>query len=178
MRKISNHSPLVITIWGRSSSPPTVATYFDTTLLREDRSRAALLNAWKGTQPPSSLDADWPGWLEEATIRVLICNGRLVREKRRAKGARIRELQHKIRLAEIQLQSNLEDEPVRDILLVAQGHLPDSLQKQVVRNHQLSAATWFRYNDMCSKRFFDFHRIGRKRTLLKELSTEDGEVTG
>jgi hypothetical protein len=48
----------------------------------------------------------------------------------------------------------------------------------MVRNHQLSAATWFRYGDMCSKRFFDFHRIGRKRTLLKELSTEDREVTG
>jgi len=115
--------------------------------------------------------------LEATTRRVLICNGRLAREKRRAKGARIRELQHKIRLAKIQLQSNPEDEPVRDILSVAQGHLTDSLQKQVVRNHQLSAATWFRYDDTCSKRFFDFHRIGRKRTLLKELSTKDGEVT-
>jgi hypothetical protein len=47
----------------------------------------------------------------------------------------------------------------------------------VVRNNQLSIATWFRYDDTCSKHFFDFHRIGRKRTLLKELSTEDGEVT-
>jgi hypothetical protein len=177
MRKISDHSPLVITIWGRSSSPPTAATYFDTTLLREDRSRAAFLDAWRGTQPPPSLDADWPGWLEAATRRVLICNGRLAREKRRAKGAQIRELQHKIRLAEIQLQSNPEDKPVRDILSVAQGHLTDSLQEQVVQNHQLNAATWFKYGDTCSKRFFDFHRIGRKRTLLKELSTEDGEVT-
>jgi hypothetical protein len=97
--------------------------------------------------------------------------------KRRAKGAQIRELQHKIHLAEIQLQSNPEDEPIRDILSRAQGHLTDSLQEQVVRNHQLSAATWFRYGDTCSKRFFDFHRIGRKRTFLKELSTEDGEVT-
>ncbi len=61
---------------------------------------------------------------------------------------------------------------------MAQGHLTDSLQEQVARNHQLSAATWFRYGDTCSKRFFDFHRIGRKKTLLKELSTEDGEVTG
>jgi exonuclease III len=52
MRKISDHSPLVITTWGRSSPPPIAATYFDTTLLREDRSRAALLDAWKGTQPP------------------------------------------------------------------------------------------------------------------------------
>jgi exonuclease III len=45
MRKISDHSPLVITIWGHSPSPPTVATYFDTTLLREGRSRTALLDA-------------------------------------------------------------------------------------------------------------------------------------
>jgi len=47
MRKIFDHCPLVITIWGRSSSPPTTATYFDTTLLREDRSRVALLDAWR-----------------------------------------------------------------------------------------------------------------------------------
>ncbi len=48
----------------------------------------------------------------------------------------------------------------------------------MAQNHQLSASTWFRYGDTCSKRFFDFHRIGRKRTLLKELTTEGGEVTG
>ncbi len=48
----------------------------------------------------------------------------------------------------------------------------------MARNHQLSASTWFRYGDTCSKKFFDFHRIGRKRTLLKELSTEEGEVKG
>jgi mannosylglycoprotein endo-beta-mannosidase len=56
--------------------------------------------------------------------------------------------------------------------------MADSLQEQVARNHQLSASTWFRYGDTCSKRFFDFHRIGRKRTLLKELSTEEGEIKG
>jgi endonuclease/exonuclease/phosphatase family metal-dependent hydrolase len=87
MRKISNHSPLVITIWGRPSFPPTAATYFDTTMLREARSRAAILDAWRGTQPPPSLDADWPGWFEAATRRVLDCNDRLAREKRQAKGA-------------------------------------------------------------------------------------------
>jgi hypothetical protein len=60
---------------------------------------------------------------------------------------------------------------------MAQGHLTDSLQEQVARNHQFSAATWFRYGDTCSKRFFDFHRIRRKRTLFKELTIEDGEIT-
>jgi hypothetical protein len=52
------------------------------------------------------------------------------------------------------------------------------LQEKVARNHQLSAASWFRYRDTCSKRFFDFHRIGRKRTPLKELKTEGGDITG
>jgi hypothetical protein len=37
---------------------------------------------------------------------------------------------------------------------------------------------WFRYGNTCSKRFFDFHRIGRKRTLLKELTTKEGEIKG
>jgi hypothetical protein len=58
IRKISDHSPLVLTIWGRTSAPPTTATYFDIALLREDVSRAALLDAWNGTQPPPSHDAD------------------------------------------------------------------------------------------------------------------------
>ncbi len=99
-------------------------------------------------------------------------------KKKKAKGAKIRNLQQKIRLAEIQLQRDLEDEPVREILSVAQGHLAYSLQEKVARNHQLSSASWFRYEDTCSKRFFDFHRIGRKRTPLKELKTEGGDITG
>lgn len=61
---------------------------------------------------------------------------------------------------------------------MVQGHLADSLQEQVARNHQPSASTWFRYSDTCLKRFFDFHCIERKRTLLKELTTEEGEITG
>jgi len=56
--------------------------------------------------------------------------------------------------------------------------MADSLQEQVARNHQFSASTWFRYGDTCSKKFFDFHRIGKKRTLFKELTTEEGEIKG
>jgi hypothetical protein len=36
-------------------------------------------------------------------------------------------------------------------------------------------AKWFRYGDTCSKIFFDFHRIGNKKTLLKELEV-DGRI--
>jgi hypothetical protein len=39
IRKISDHSPLMLTIWGRTSAPPKTTTYFDITLLREDVSR-------------------------------------------------------------------------------------------------------------------------------------------
>ncbi len=90
----------------------------------------------------------------------------------------VRNLQQKITLAEVQLQRDPEDEPIREILSVAQGHLADTLQEKVARNHQLSSASWFKYGDTCSKRFFDFHCIGRKRTPLKELKTKGGDITG
>ncbi|CAK9271259.1 unnamed protein product [Sphagnum jensenii] len=178
IRKISDHSPLVITIWGRTSAPPKTTTYFDISLFKEDANRDALVEAWEGSQPLPNQDSDWPGWFEAATKRVLQCNGKLAKERKREKGARTRGLQQKTRLVEIRLQEDLKDEVVRDILSTAQGHMADSLQEQVVRNHQLSASTWFRYRDTCSKKFFDFHRIGRKRTLLKELTTEEGEIKG
>jgi exonuclease III len=79
IRKNFNHSPLVLTVWGRTSAPPKTATYFDITLLKEDVSRAALLEAWEGTQPPPSHDANWSRWLEAATERVLNCNGKLAK---------------------------------------------------------------------------------------------------
>jgi len=83
----------------------------------------------------------------------------------------VRNLQQKITLVEVQLQRDPEDEPTKEILSLAQGHLADTLQEKVARNHQLSSASWFRYGDTCSKRFFDFHRIGRKRTPLKDVAT-------
>jgi hypothetical protein len=140
-----------MTIWGCTSAPPTAAPYFECSLLREEESRAALFEAWEGTEPPPRHDTEWPGWLEVATDRVLKCSTRLAKEKKCAKGTQFRALQQKIHLAEIQLQSDLEDEAVRSILSEAQGHMADSLQEQVARNHQFTAATWFRYDDTCSK---------------------------
>jgi hypothetical protein len=49
IRKISDHSPLVMTVWGRTFAPKKTATYFDITLLKEDTCRGALLEAWEGT---------------------------------------------------------------------------------------------------------------------------------
>jgi hypothetical protein len=37
-------------------------------------------------------------------------------------------------------------------------------------------AKWFKYGDTCSKTFFDFHRIGKKKTLLKELEVDGGTI--
>ncbi len=54
IRRISDHSPLVLTIWGRTSVPPTPATYFDIALLKEEESMLAFLDAWTGTQPMPS----------------------------------------------------------------------------------------------------------------------------
>jgi hypothetical protein len=62
---------------------------------------------------------------------MLKCNGKLAKERKREKGARIRDLQQKTRLVEIWLQEDPEDELVKGILSTAQGHMADSLQEQV-----------------------------------------------
>jgi aminopeptidase-like protein len=33
------------------------------------------------------------------------------------------------------------------------------------------------YGDTCSKAFFDFHRVGKKKTLLKEIETKTRTIT-
>ncbi len=63
------------------------------------------------------------------------------------------------------------------ILSDAQGKLADVFQNLVERNQHLSASRWLKYEDTCSKAFFDFHRIGKKRTLIRELETKEGTVT-
>jgi len=56
--------------------------------------------------------------------------------------------------------------------------LAEVYQNQVSHNQHLSSVNWFRYGDTCSKNFFDFHKLGLKKTLLKELETKSGTVRG
>jgi hypothetical protein len=67
---------------------------------------------------------------------------------------------------------------VRKILSDAQGKLVEIFQDSVARNRHLSASTWLRYGDTCSRTFFDFHKVGKKKALIRELETESGTVTG
>jgi exonuclease III len=53
VRKLSDHSPLTITIWGRQrTTHGTRPSYFDLSLLGEERGRKELLEAWTGAHPP------------------------------------------------------------------------------------------------------------------------------
>ncbi len=70
------------------------------------------------------------------------------------------------------------NEEVRSILSDSQGKLAKVFQNSVKRNRHLSSSNWLRYGDTCSKAFFDFHRIGKKKTLLRELETETRTITG
>jgi hypothetical protein len=106
------------------------------------------------------------------------CNARLSKELRKSRGASIRTYSKKIQLAEAQLQENPTNEKVRDIFSEAQEKLAGFFQSSVERNHHLTSSNWLRYGDTCSKPFFDFHRIGKKKTLLRELETEEGPVGG
>jgi hypothetical protein len=73
---------------------------------------------------------------------------------------------------------NRANAEVRDILSDAQEKLAEVFQSSVERNHHLTSSSWLRYGDTCSKSFFNFHRIGKKKTLLRELETKEGTIGG
>jgi exonuclease III len=55
IRKFSDHSPFIISIWGQATGIDKPTCYFDTSLLEEEKSKAALLQAWAGDSltPPN-----------------------------------------------------------------------------------------------------------------------------
>jgi len=69
------------------------------------------------------------------------------------------------------------NEEVRGILSDSQSKLAEIFQESVERNRHLSSSSWLRYGDTCSKNFFDFHRVGKKKTILREIMTESGSIT-
>jgi hypothetical protein len=182
VRKLMDHSPLTISIWGtHQTEHGNRLRYFDLSILGEERGRKKLWEAWIGDHPPPltpSQRFNWPTWLEAATDRVMRCNARLSKEKKRAQGACIKACSKKIQLAEVQLQADPTNAEVREILSDAQEKLADVFQSSVERNQHFSSSSWLRYGDTCSKAFFDFHRIGKKKTLLRELETEEGIIGG
>jgi hypothetical protein len=55
IRKFSDHSPFIISIWGQATGIDKPTCYFDTSLLEEEKSKAALHQAWAGDSltPPN-----------------------------------------------------------------------------------------------------------------------------
>jgi hypothetical protein len=76
-------------------------------------------------RPPNDNDRDWPAWLEAATERLMRCNSRLSKERKRAQGACVRACSKKIQLAEILLQRDPSNEEVRGILSNSQNKLAE-----------------------------------------------------
>jgi len=89
----------------------------------------------------------------------------------------VRACSKKIQLAEIQLQRDPTNEVVKGILSDSQCKLAEVFQELVKCNRHLSSSNWLRYGDTCSKSFFDFHRVRKKKTMLRELETETGSIT-
>jgi len=96
MRKLTDHSPLSIKIWGRHDTPKSMSSYFDVSLLSDERKKKDMLEAWIGDAPLPTNDQDWAPWLEAATDRATQCNHRLSKEKKRAQGTQIRSCTKKI----------------------------------------------------------------------------------
>jgi hypothetical protein len=116
MKKLSDHSPLCIKIWGNLDSTKSTSGYFDASLLNDESKKKEILQAWIGEDPLPTSDQSWVPWLEAATNRTTQCNRRLSKEKKRAQGAQIRSCTKKIQLAEVQLQKNSTSEDIRHIM--------------------------------------------------------------
>ncbi len=82
VKKLTDHSPLLITIWGQHAAPNNTPRYFDTTHLSEEMYKAEMLQAWTGDRALPTNDRDWPAWLEAATERVMRCNARLAKVRK------------------------------------------------------------------------------------------------
>ncbi len=131
-----------------------------------------MLKAWEAEMPKPKKEAGWAPWIKAAIQRVMTCNASLIKEHNSLKGMQVKAHSKKIQLAKVQLQFDLTTEHVRTIFSKSQGKLVDLFQTSVERfNHHL-VAKWFKYGNTCSKLFFDFHRVSKKRTLLKELKVD------
>jgi len=63
IKKFSDHSPLLISIWGQATDTGNPARYFDTSMLEEAEGKTALLQAWaRDTRPHPVTKAGHPGW--------------------------------------------------------------------------------------------------------------------
>jgi hypothetical protein len=116
IKKNSDHSPLLISIWGHVTDPINPSYYFDTSLLENAEAKAELLQAWSRDLPTPSNDQDWAPWLEAAIGRVMAYNNRLAKAKKRFRGATIRMNTKRVQLAEAHLQNNSTNEEVRGVL--------------------------------------------------------------
>jgi hypothetical protein len=68
IQKFLDHSPLVLSIWGQPNIINKPSHYFDSSLLKDEKRRAEMLQAWEGELPKPSSDSEWAPWLEAATI--------------------------------------------------------------------------------------------------------------
>jgi hypothetical protein len=163
IRKLLDHFPLVLSIWGQPVIFNKPFHYFDSSLLEDEKGRVEMLQASEGELPKPSSDLEWAPWLEAATRRILACNAQLMKERCRLRRAQVKAYTKKIQLVEEQFQWDPTKEQVRNILSESQGKLAEVFQASIERNNHLSVAKWFQYGDTYSKTFFDFHRIGKKK---------------
>jgi hypothetical protein len=100
IRKFADHSPLILSKWGQPDIPDKLSHYFDSSLLEDEKGKVEMLQAWEGKLPKPSSDLEWAPWLEATTRRILACNARLAKERRRLRGAQVKTHSKKIQLAE------------------------------------------------------------------------------
>jgi hypothetical protein len=85
-RKFSDHSPLVLTIWGQPTESSKWNKFFDFFLLGVETCKATMLKAWEGKMPKPTREVGWAPWIEATIERVMTCNASLLKKHNHLKG--------------------------------------------------------------------------------------------
>ncbi|CAN5959539.1 unnamed protein product [Sphagnum jensenii] len=168
VRKLSDHSPLVMTVWGNQPPPENPPHYFDISLLAEEELRKEMVAAWKGDQESPPINQGWPAWLEAAIQHVTSCNARLAKDKRRVQGKHARTQAKKVQLAEIELQNDPAN--VEDLFRLPQGRQkesPDQRARNEIRNRNRSKGSYRSH-----------HRLLQTRLHFRSWERRFGERQG
>jgi hypothetical protein len=90
IRKPSDQSPLMLTISRQPTNSPKQNKYFNSSLLRNRKCKAAMLKVWEGETPKPTRQTRWAPWLEVAIRKVTTYNALLAKERNQLRGTQVR----------------------------------------------------------------------------------------
>lgn len=150
-----------------SPGPP----HFDTGLLRNKDFKEAHLRACAeafAEQEGQSRSIQ----VAKALEALMQENVRISRQRKKIGRATYQAQFHEVREAEELIARDWNDLSAWERLNLAQEKLEEVRMEKIERKKNYAGALWAKFGDKCLKDFFDFHKVARPKTIIREL--QDG----